>query len=559
MPVMTRNEALALLTAEGAAYEITSGLVNERPSRYFKKAPLTLGDLFKETASDLPFTVYQEERETFASIYAKSAALAQALKHECKVAKGDRVAIAMRNYPDWVVSYMAITSLGAVAVALNALWQTDELAYGISHVDARWLIADDERISRIGETESQGCQLISVRSGPLPDVAFQIESLIESNLGQPMPEADIDPDDAATIFFTSGSTGFPKGAVSSHRNIVSALFSWELDLAARQMETGITPQASANQPATLLAVPLFHTTGANAVMLQSFRAQRKMVSMYRWDPAIAATLIEQEHITSFIAPAAMTGDLVQHAQAASVDLGALLSVGGGGAPRAPAQVRSINDTFPSAQPSTGWGMTETNAIGTGIGGDDYLARPASSGRASAVLDLIVVDEEGSPLPPLSPGELWVRGASVIKGYWNRDDANAESFSDGWLKTGDIAYLDEEGYLFIVDRLKDLVIRGGENIGCAEVEAALLSHPNVIEASVYAIPDERLGEEVGATLYAPEPLDEPDLRSYLASQLARFKIPRYLTISDAPLPRIASGKIDKRLIRASATEDAQSSI
>ena len=168
MPVMTRNEALAQLTAEGAAYEITSGLVNERPSRYFKKAPLTLGDLFKETASDLPFTVYQEERETFASIYAKSAALAQALKHECKVAKGDRVAIAMRNYPDWVVAYMAITSMGAVAVALNALWQTDELAYGISHVDARWLIADDERISRVGEIESSGCQLISVRSGPLP-------------------------------------------------------------------------------------------------------------------------------------------------------------------------------------------------------------------------------------------------------------------------------------------------------------------------------------------------------------------------------------------------------
>ena len=336
---MTRDEALAQLTAKGRLRD------HKRPCEratitIFQDSAFDPRRLIQATASDLPFTVYQEERETFASIYAKSAALAHALKHECKVAKGDRVAIAMRNYPDWVVAYMAITSMGAVAVALNALWQTDELAYGISHVDARWLIADDERISRIGEIESPGCQLISVRSGPLPGVAFQIESLIESNLGQPMPEADIDPDDAATIFFTSGSTGFPKGACRAIEILSAPFFPGNL-ISQHGRWKRASPSSERYQPATLLAVPLFHTTGANAVMLQSFRAQRKMVSMYRWDPAIAATLIEQEHITSFIAPAAMTGDLVQHAQAASVDLSALLSVGGGGAPRAPAQVRSI--------------------------------------------------------------------------------------------------------------------------------------------------------------------------------------------------------------------------
>ena len=273
--------------------------------------------------------------------------------------------------------------------------------------------------------------------------------------------------------------------------------------------------------------------------------------MYKWDADAAAELIEAEHISSFVAPAAMTGDLVQAAKRSNRDLSSLLTVGGGGAPRAPEQVKDIDDSFDTAMPNTGWGMTETNAIGTGIGGADYLARPSSSGRASAVLDLKVINEQGRELPQGERGELLIRGVSVIAGYWNRPDANAETFTDGWLHTGDVAYLDEQGYLFIVDRIKDLIIRGGENIGCGEVEAALLEHPLVLEASVYAIPDERLGEEVGATVYAEAGLELDALRGFLGAHLAKFKIPAYVQIKPEPLPRIASGKIYKRQMRDEA--------
>jgi len=276
-----------------------------------------------------------------------------------------------------------------------------------------------------------------------------------------------------------------------------------------------------------------------------------MVCMYRWDPDVAVQLIENERISSFVAPAAMTGDLIEAGKRWGADLSSLLSVGGGGAPRAAAQVASIPETFAQAMPSTGWGMTETNAIGTGIGGDEYLNRPTSSGRCSAVLDIEIVDEQGRALAAGERGELRIRGASIIKGYWDRPDANAEAFDGHWLKTGDVAYLDSEGYLFIVDRIKDLVIRGGENIGCAEVEGALLAQPNIIEASVYAVPDPRLGEEVGATLYVEGSVSETALKTVLAEQIAKFKVPRYFQIQHSPLPRIASGKINKRQLRADA--------
>ena len=334
-------------------------------------------------------------------------------------------------------------------------------------------------------------------------------------------------------------------------NIISALLSWELDAQSALLIAGIEAPQLDYQPATLLAVPLFHATGSHAVYLASYRAQRKVVAMYKWDPHAAAALIEAEQIASFIAPAAMTGDLVQAAASSDRDLSTLLSVGGGGAPRAPEQVKDIDDAFATAQPGTGWGMTETNAIGTGIAGQDYLDRPASSGRASAVLDLKVVDDEGRELPQGERGELMIRGASVISGYWRRPEANAETFNQGWMKTGDVAYFDEEGFVFIVDRIKDLIIRGGENIGCGEVEAALLEHPAVLEASVYAIPDERLGEEVATTIYCDGSIDEAQLREFLAERLAKFKIPRYIQFSDEHLPRIASGKIFKRQLRDDA--------
>ena len=547
---MTRQEAIKRLVAPGEKYEIIPGDVWGRPCRMFKNAPATLRDLYETARSDETFLVYEQERYSFEETQRRVAQIANLLIGHYGVSKGDRVAISMRNYPEWILAFNAATSIGAIAVAMNALWQTEEMAFGLRDCGAKVLFADQERLERLEPVRnSLDLAVLAVRpSGPLAEGVDDLAAMLTADLAATLPPVDMDPCDPAAIFYTSGSTGHPKGAVSCHRNILNALMSWELDGQANLLANGAEPPSLDYQLASLLSVPLFHATGSHAVMLASYRSQRKMVCMYRWDVEQAMALVEREKIAVFIAPAAMTGDLVKAAGESSHDLSSLLTVGGGGAPRAPEQVKNIAGTFDRALPSTGWGMTETNAIGTGIGGEDYVAHPGSSGRCSAVLDLRVISENGELLPLGERGELQVRGASMIRGYWDRPEANAETFDGDWLKTGDVAFLDEEGYLYIVDRIKDLVIRGGENIGCAEVEAGLLAHPDIIEASVFAVPDERLGEEVGATLYAQGNIDEEALRGFLLEHIARFKIPRYLEFRWQPLPRIASGKINKRQLR-----------
>jgi acyl-CoA synthetase (AMP-forming)/AMP-acid ligase II len=557
---LTRVKALAQLTARGQAYELEEIEMNGYPCRAFRHAPATLRDLYFENRSNSTFLVYGDERYTFEEVYQSSCQIASILVEEYGVEKGDRVAISMRNYPEWVMAFNAVTSIGAIAVAMNAMWLTEEMEYGLEHSGSTILFADQERVDRVLPVYLQlGIQVIAIRpEKPLPDDIPPLDDLLKNTPTSDMPPVQLIPDDDATILYTSGSTGHPKGATSCHRNIISALLSWELDGQAAMLSMNLDPQKPEHPPATLLAVPLFHATGSHAVFLSSYRAQRKMVSMYRWDAHLAAKLIEEERITSFIAPAAMTGDLVEVAKNTNRDLSSLATVGGGGAPRAPEQVKGIARTFSRALPGTGWGMTETNAIGTGIGGDDYLRHPGSSGRCSAVLDIATFSEDGMQLPPLERGELRIRGTSVIRGYWRRPDADTEAFTDGWLKTGDVAYIDEEGYLYIVDRIKDLVIRGGENIGCAEVEAAILEHEDVLEAAVYAVPDARLGEEVGATVYSPSAINIDELRSFLIAHVAKFKIPRYFTFTGEPLVRIASGKIDKRRIRELAVKEIRNS-
>ncbi|HEY9219289.1 MAG TPA: class I adenylate-forming enzyme family protein [Phenylobacterium sp.] len=550
---MTRVEALAQLTGPELPYELVEIEALGRRVRAFKNAPENLRALFEAGRSDLPFIVYEDERLTFEEAWLASQRLAAAMVADYGVEKGDRVAISMRNYPEWILGFMAATSVGAVAVAMNALWQPHEMEYGLNDSGAKLLLADQERLDRLAACEAPPARLgvIAVRATkPLAPGIRSFDEVMAGTTAAAPPERQVGPDDDAIMLYTSGSTGHPKGAVSTHRNIMSALLSWELDAQAGML-AGFAPAEGGPQPAALLAIPLFHVSGLHVSLLQSFRGQRRLVLMYKWDPVRAVELIEREQITGFNAPPAVTGDLVQIARREGRDLGSLVAVGGGGASRAPEQVRAIDAAFPNAAPNTGWGMTETNAIGVSIAGADYLAHPASSGRVSAVLDIRIVDEDGVEQPTGARGELQIRGASIMRGYWNRPDANAETFVDGWMRTGDVAYVDEEGFVYIVDRIKDLVIRGGENIGCGAVEAALLEHPDVLEASVYGVPDERLGEEVGATLYARKPIDEGELRAFLEPRLARFEIPRHFHVSDAPLPRIASGKIFKRQLRDEA--------
>ena len=557
---MERQEAIATLTAPGEAYELVPVELYGREVLAFGNAPPTLRDLYEQARSDLPFLVYEEERLSFEESWQTAARIGRLLRDRYGIERGDRVAISMRNYPEWILAFMGATSVGAIAVAMNAHWQPDELAYGLKDSGARVLFADVERLERLSRCTE-----------PLPDLAVvsvradERYGLDAPDLGEllaevpacEMPAVDMGPNDDAIILYTSGSTGHPKGAVSCHRAVISALLSWELDFraaivaAGSQRDEAEAAGARSSQSATLLAVPLFHATGSHAVFLSSYRSQRRCVCMYKWDVARAAELIEREQIDSVVAPPAMTGDLVAHAEQNGLDLGSLKRVGGGGASRAPAQVREIDRAFKRAAPNTGWGMTETNAIGTSIAGQDYLEHPESSGRCSAVLELRIVDEEGRSLPPGERGELQIRGTSLIRGYWNRPDANEQTFVDGWLRTGDVATLDDEGFLTIVDRIKDLVIRGGENIGCGAVEAAILEHPAVQEVSVYGVPDERLGEEVGATVYPEGGVSPEELRDFLKPRLAGFEIPRYLRFSKEPLPRTPSGKILKRQIREEA--------
>lgn len=553
---VTREQALGKLSGKGEDYELVKGTVFGRPCRLFKNGPETLRELYEQNLSDETFIVYENQRLSYRQTYEMASRVAQMMISEYGITSGDRVAISMRNFPEWIITFCATTSIGGIAVAMNSLWNPEEMAYGLNDSGAKLLFADEERLERLRQVKTTiDTKVIAVRAESETEYP-DLNKLLDNYKTTQMPSALPQPEDIATLLYTSGSTGHPKGVASCHLNITTALLGWELDGQAGMMVNKLEPPVLDHQPATLLAVPLFHATGSHAVFLQSYRHQRKIVSMYKWEPAAAAELIEKEKITSFIAPAAMTGDLVQEALRTNKDLSSLASVGGGGAPRAPEQVKNIHDSFEKAMPGTGWGMTETNAIGTGIGGQDYLDHPASSGRCSIVNELKIIGENGETLEPMNRGELLIRGSTIFQGYWNKPEANAEVFtSDGWMKTGDVAYIDEEGYLYIVDRIKDLVIRGGENIGCGEVEAALLEHPDVLEASVYAVPDERLGEEVGATYYSSEELQEEDLRKFMADRLAKFKIPRYLWGQRNALPRTASGKILKREIREEAERRA----
>jgi long-chain acyl-CoA synthetase len=387
---MDRRAALAALTAPGEPYELEVVELYGRPCRAFLHAPPTLRDLFERSRSPLPFIVYENERLTFEEAWVEACRIGAVLVERYGVEKGDRVAISMRNYPEWMLAFMAVTSVGGIAVAMNALWQPDELAYGLSDSGAKVFFADAERLERLARRAESFPDLavLAVRApGALGVDADPLHSVLAEISTRPMPHVELHPNDDATILYTSGSTGHPKGAVSCHRNVITALLSWELDAHAAALMRGRKVSQPARQHATLLAVPLFHATGSHAVYLASYRAQRRIVCMYRWDVEHAAELIEREHITTVVAPAAMTGDLVAAAERTKRDLSSLAMVGGGGAPRAPAQVKGIDRAFRRAIPNTGWGMTETNAIGTGIAGRDYLEHPESSGRCSAVLDL----------------------------------------------------------------------------------------------------------------------------------------------------------------------------
>jgi long-chain acyl-CoA synthetase len=557
---MTFDEAVSVLTGPGAPFEIAETEVLGRPQRIFTALPPSLRALFdtlRSRPADHVFVVYEDERWTYGDVIASMDGIAGVLVERYGIAKGDRVAVDMRNFPEWITSFGAITSIGAIAVSVNAWWTGPEIEFGLVDAGAKVLITDQERIDRVGDRlEELGIHGLVVRAeGPLPRNCDHLGDVAVR--GASMPRTDVDPDDDATILFTSGTTGTPKGAVSTNRAVLSGLFAFACRTTVETLRYApdTPPDKDASTPSEppcfILTVPLFHVTGCVPVMLGAVATGARLVMMRKWDPVRALELIQREKVTNFIGVPTMSQDLISHPDFARYDTSSLRNVGGGGAPMAPELVRKIEGSFGGkAHPQLGYGLTETNGYGPGNTGDDYIRKPSSTGRVVPIMHVRIANPSGDPLPTGEVGEILLSGPMLIRGYWNRPEATADSITDGWLHTGDLGYLDEERFLYIVDRIKDMVLRGGENVYCSEVESAIYEFPGVHEVAVFGLPHERLGEEVVAALQPlhGSTIDTDELAVFLAARIAPFMIPSTWFVRDEPLPRGATGKILKREIR-----------
>ncbi|MEO7371216.1 MAG: class I adenylate-forming enzyme family protein [Ilumatobacteraceae bacterium] len=547
-------------------------IVRGTPMRVFGAAPPTLRALWELTAlhGETAYIVYEDERLTYAETHASVRALAHHLHTSCGVERADRVAIAMRNYPEWVIAYWATVSLGAAVVGMNAWWTSAEMEFALDDSRPKVLIADDERLQRVlpvldGLRSQAPLHLISVRTDTeLPtDSSRWNDVVVPDDAPAQLPAVEIEPDDDACIFYTSGTTGFPKGAQLTHRGSVQNVFniaymSTVISMAeAKAIAAGDIPAPTAvaatpGQAVLMAPTPLFHVTALNCVMHPATLVGGRLVLTRKWDPGRALDLIERERVTNFSGVPTMSREMLAHPDWATRDTSSLASVSGGGAAVQPDLVDKLDKALENGVPGTGYGLTETHGIITANSARLYLSKPRSTGPIVPTLDAKLVDETGADLPAGSDvvGQLCVRGPIVIKGYLNRPDATADAIRDGWFNTGDIASIDDDGFVYIVDRAKDMVLRGGENVYCSEVEAAIHQLDSVAEAAVFGIPDDRLGEEVGAALvlHPGATLTEAELRAFLTERIAKYKIPSRVWFLTEQLPRNANGKFVKRELR-----------
>jgi long-chain acyl-CoA synthetase len=548
---MTFLEANTTITGPGQIFELIDAEVLGVKTRIFKNAPAHLGQLFAGSRAhgDKPFLVYENETFTFAQAADHIDALASLLVNTYGVKKGDRVAVAMRNFPEWVMSFASIISVGAINVSMNSWWTEDEMDFALEDSGATVLICDQQRFD-IGAAScvKKNIKVLVVRAEkPLPAGVDKWEEVLP--LGDAHPGADIQPDDDATILYTSGTTGRPKGAVSTHRAVISSLMAFSARNNVFLMSgTKLKEVDGPDIPTSfILIVPLFHVTGCVPVMMSCFIAGLKLAIMYKWDPEKALEMIEREKITNFVGVPTQSWDLVNSPEFEKYDTSSLRAVGGGGAPSPTSLVGKVNDKVKNGNPQLGYGMTETNAFGPAITGSDYLSHPTSTGRATWPMIVEVRDENLKPVPTGQSGEIWFFGPMLIRGYWNRPDATAETIVDGWLRSGDLGRLDADGYVYVEDRVKDMILRAGDNVYGAEVESAIYEHPAVHEAAVFGVPHERLGEEVGVAILpnAGMTLTPEELWAFLDVKIAKYKIPTQVVIMSEPLPRNAAGKFLKR--------------
>ncbi len=565
-PAMSIERAHALLTQPGSMFELGEETIHGVRLKVWKQAPPTLFEVFALSAAFGPreHLVFENERATIAGFRAAAAKLADQLIAD-GVKPGERIAIVMRNLPEWPVAFWGAVLAGAIATPLNAWWTGPELEYGLTDSGASILIVDHERYERVRE-HFDACQdlrkiyvsrareeIADPRVARLEGVIGAVNSW--SSLGEHTPpRIPAAPDDDVAIFYTSGTTGHPKGAVVSHRNIISNMFnsaSAQARAFLRRGEIPPAPDPSLPQKSYLVSVPFFHATGCFAVMIPFLMGGNKLVMQRKWDTDAALALIAKERITHVGGVPTIAWQILEHPQVDEFDLSSIESVAYGGAPAAPELVKRIKARFPKSTPGQGWGMTETSATAVSNTAEDYQRKPASTGVPAASGEAKIVGEGGVEAPRGEVGELWYKGPIVVRGYWNNAPATAETFVDGWIKTGDLAKIDDEGFVFIVDRAKDMLIRGGENIYCVEVENALYDHPAVMDAAVIGKAHHSLGEEPLAVVHLKPgaSASTEELRHFCAQKIAAFKVPVEVIFWPETLPRNANGKIVKKELKA----------
>ncbi|HBD10567.1 MAG TPA: fatty acid--CoA ligase [Porticoccaceae bacterium] len=542
------------MTAADSPFAMDEILIDGISTRVWKHAPKNLQAIFEDTRqfAERDYLVYEGERMTYRQHHQKVVALAHALVRDCQINKGDRIALAMRNYPEWPVVFWATVSVGAIIVPLNAWWTVHELEYAIANSGARLVFADQERASLLAGTCDQVKSLDRVvvirgEDNAISPNELRFEELLARYPNEDyLPPVEIAPDDEASIFYTSGTTGNPKGAINTHRNICSNQVSGVYCRVRTEYRYGREPEMPTEQMGQLISAPLFHVTGSLAMLCGSTMAGSKIVFMYKWDADTAIRLIEKEKLNSFGGVPSMPLQVLESPILSQHDMSTVRGVLFGGAPPAPELAARIKQAFPNASSSNGYGLTETSALTTVCVAEDYLSRPESAGMPAAVCDIKIMSEDENQMPAGEIGEIWIKGPQVIKGYWNNPEATAKTITDGWLHSGDLGYLDEEGFLYVVDRAKDMLLRGGENIYCIEVESALYDHAAVIDAAVVGIPHPVLGEEVGALVQIRpgNTVTEKELQDHVAAQIAAFKVPVRIDQYPGPLPRNANGKIMK---------------
>lgn len=567
-PKLSIADATAALIAPGSKFEMAEVEIRGVPTRVWKNSPPTLAFLIQAARmhGQRLFTIHEDERVTYDATFRAVAHLAAKLR-ELGVGKGDRVALAMRNLPEWPVIFFAAASVGAIAVPLNAWWTGGELEYALADSGAKMLFVDGERCERIKQylaTLPALETLVVSRCTNPPEGALQLEALIgKPNDWATLPEIafpaepGLAPDDDATIFYTSGTTGHPKGALGTHRNICTNILSGAFSGARSLLRRGDPIPAMPEPKVLLTVIPLFHVTACSAAMMGAIAAGSTLVFMRRWDVIEAMEIIQREKVNATGGVPTIAWQLIEHPARADYDLSSLEMIAYGGAPSAPELVKRIFTEF-GALPGNGWGMTETMATVTSVTAEDYLSRPTSCGPAVATADLKIVAEDGvTELPLGEVGELWASGPMIVKGYWNQPAATAETFVDGWVRTGDLAKLDEDGFCYIVDRAKDIIIRGGENIYSSEVEDVLYAHPAVTDAALIGIPHRTLGEEPVAVVHlAPgTQATEAELQLWVRERLAGFKVPVAVRFTKETLPRNANGKIMKKDLKGLFAEEA----